>query len=114
MLRCSINIAKDQLEANKILPTLIRELGRKSERYQHGDYMKRKIFFIAMVVVVATMPLGLAAVGRLHASHETVPPVVRLASIQPVQAATALSAREASKASLIEAGSVYPKTCLRN
>ena len=75
MLQCSINIAKDQLEANKILPTLIRELGRKSERYQHGDYMKSKIFFIAMVVVVATMPLGLATVGRLHTSRETAPPV---------------------------------------
>jgi hypothetical protein len=79
MSQCSINIAKDQLEANKILPTLIRELGRKSERYQHGDYMKSKIFFIVMVVVVATMPLGLATVGRLHASRETAPPVVRLA-----------------------------------
>ena len=74
VLQCSINIAKDQLEANKILPTLMRELGRKSERYQHGDYMKRKIFFIAIVVVVATM-LGLATVGRLHASRETAPPV---------------------------------------
>jgi hypothetical protein len=73
VLQCSINIAKDQLEANKILPTLIRELGRKSERYQHGDYMKSKIFFIAMVVVVATMPLGLATVGRPHTSRETAP-----------------------------------------
>ena len=81
VLQCNINIAKDQLEANKILPTPIRELGRKSERYQHGDYMRSKLFFIAMVVVVATMPLGLAAVGRLHASHETVPPVVRLADL---------------------------------
>ena len=41
--------------------------------------MKSKIFFIAIVVVVATMPLGLATVGRLQASRETAPPVVRLA-----------------------------------
>ena len=41
--------------------------------------MKSKIFFIAMVVVVATMPLGLTAVGRMHASHKTAPPVMRLA-----------------------------------
>ena len=30
VLHCSINIAKDQLEANKILPRLIRGLGRKA------------------------------------------------------------------------------------
>jgi hypothetical protein len=41
--------------------------------------MKSKIFFIAMVVIVATMPLGLTTVGRLQASRETVPPIVRLA-----------------------------------
>jgi hypothetical protein len=41
--------------------------------------MKSKIFFVAMVVVVATMPLGLAIVGRVHASRQTVSPVVRLA-----------------------------------
>jgi hypothetical protein len=41
--------------------------------------MKRKLFFIAVVVVVATMPLGLATVSRLQASRETVPPIVRLA-----------------------------------
>ena len=73
VLQCGINIAKDQLEANKILPTLIRELGRKSERYQHGDYMKSKIFFIAMVVAVATMPLGLATVGRLDRPSSSAP-----------------------------------------
>jgi len=75
VLQCSINIAKDQLEANKILPTPIRELGRKSERYQYGDYMRSKLFFIAMVVVIATMPLGLTAVGGLDPSHENFPPV---------------------------------------
>ena len=29
VLQCSINIAKDQLEANKILLTITQELGRK-------------------------------------------------------------------------------------
>jgi hypothetical protein len=41
--------------------------------------MKSKIFFIAMVVVVATMPLGLATIGRLPTSQATAPPVVRVA-----------------------------------
>jgi hypothetical protein len=42
--------------------------------------MKSKLFLIAIGVVVATIPLGLATVGhRLPDSRETVPPIVRLA-----------------------------------
>jgi hypothetical protein len=44
--------------------------------------MKSKIFLIAIGVVVATMPLGLATIGhRLPDSRETAPPVVRLADV---------------------------------